>query len=214
MGQEKTALIVCNGVPPTKELIRQLWQKVDLKICADGGANHVISQGFQPDVVVGDMDSILPEIRQQLAPERLIQIADQITNDGDKALRYCLMRQIQKVYVLGAAGSRSDHFLANIELLYKYGSHLKIILWTGCEQIEVIDGEWQGIFPPGTTLSLHPLFGAVHGITTSGLAWPLKKQTLQMGKDPMGVSNKTTKPTVHISMEEGKLLLITQNFCC
>ena len=213
MEQEKSALIVCNGAPPTRELLQQLWQQVDLKICADGGANHVVAEGFRPDVVVGDMDSILPETQQQLAAEQLIHIADQNVNDGDKALAYCVMHQIQKVHVLGATGRRSDQFLANIELLFKYDSRLQIVFWTESEQIEVIAGEWQGKFPLGTILSLHPLFGAAYGITTTGLAWPLKKQTLEMGRDPMGVSNKTTNPTVHITVEEGKLLLIAQISC-
>ena len=213
MKLKKSALIICNGVPPTRALMQQLWRQVEIKICADGGANHAIAHGFRPDVVVGDMDSILPETQQKLAPEQLIHIADQSTNDGDKALAYCVMRQIRKVYLLGATGRRSDQFLANIELLYKYDSRLKIILRTECERIEVIAGKWQGNFPLGSTLSLHPLFGAVHGIATTGLAWPLKQQTLEMGRAPMGVSNKTTEPTVHISLREGKLLLIARISC-
>ncbi len=207
---KKTALIVCNGVPPAIELMEKLWQQVDLKICADGGANFVMSQGFMPDAVVGDMDSIFLETQQKLDLEQLIKIPEQNTNDGDKALRYCLNQGMEEVHLLGAAGERSDQFLANIELLYKYAAQLKIILWAKTDRIEVIEGQWQEKIALGTTLSLLPLFGLVEGITTSGLAFPLKNQTLEMGKEPSGISNKTTSPSVRITIREGKLLLIIQ----
>ena len=209
---KKTALIVCNGTPPAIELMERLWQQVDLRVCADGGANFAISQGFNPDAVVGDMDSILLESRQKLDAGRLVRVPEQNTNDGDKALRYCLNHGVEEVHLLGAAGERSDQFLANIELLYKYATQLKIILWAEKDRIEVIEGEWQEKIALGTTLSLLPLFGPVKGITTSGLAYPLKNQTLQMGKEPSGISNKAIAPSVQITMGGGKLLLIVQTF--
>ena len=207
---KKKALIVCNGEPPALELMERLWQQVDLKVCADGGANFAVSQGFMPDAIVGDMDSIHLHVQEKLDTERLVRIPEQNTNDGDKALRFCLKHDVEEVHLLGAAGKRSDQFLANIELLYKYASQLKIILWTELERIEVIEGEWQEKLALGTTLSLLPLFGTIEGITTSGLAYPLNHQTLQMGKEPSGISNKTIAPSVHITVKEGKLLLILQ----
>lgn len=206
----KTALIVCNGEPPSLDLMDTLWSQVDLRICADGGANFVVSQGYLPDFVVGDMDSLLPEVQQQLAPHRLVKISEQATNDGDKALRYCLEQQIEKVYLLGAGGRRSDQFLSNLELLYKYAPKLKILLWTAQERMEVIAHNWQEMPALGSTLSLLPLFGAAHGITTSGLKFPLKNDSLVLGKEPSGLSNITTEPSVSISVQEGKLLLILQ----
>lgn len=207
---ERTALIVCNGAPPSLQLMRQLWSEVDLTLCADGGANFAVSQGFIPDFIVGDMDSILPEIQQQLEAKRFVEMIEQDTNDGDKALRYCLKQRIDRVHLLGASGGRSDQFLANIELLYKYTPKLKILLWTAMERMEVIEEEWKEKVAVGTTLSLLPLFGAVHGITTSGLAYPLDNATLELGKEPCGVSNETVEASVRISMKTGKLLLILQ----
>ncbi|MBF0278240.1 MAG: thiamine diphosphokinase [SAR324 cluster bacterium] len=208
---KKTALILSNGVPPGMELMKRMWQEVNLKVCADGGANFAVSQGFIPDVVVGDMDSILLEVRQKLEIERIVEITEQNTNDSDKALRYCLNQGVHEVHLLGAAGERSDQFLANIELLYKYASEMKITLWTEQDRIELIEGTWQENMAPGTTLSLLPLFGPVEEITTSGLAFPLQNQKLEMGKEPSGISNKTITPSVQISMGKGTLLLIIQS---
>ncbi|MBF0286926.1 MAG: thiamine diphosphokinase [SAR324 cluster bacterium] len=208
---KKTALIVCNGDPPSLELLHNFWQQADLTVCADGGANFLVSEGFIPDVIVGDMDSLLPEVEQQVEAKRLIKIQEQNTNDADKALRYCLDHHLQIIHMLGIAGGRSDQFLANLELLYKYAPEVKIILWTEQERMEVISKEWEESLMIGTTLSLIPLFGTVNGITTAGLAYPLHNQTLQAGKEPCGVSNKTTLPQVRITIQQGALLLIIQN---
>ena len=206
----KTALIVCNGEPPSLELLRTLWSQVDLRVCADGGANFVVSQGYLPDFVVGDMDSLLPAVQQKLGAPQLVKISEQATNDGDKALRYCLEQHIEKVYLLGAAGRRNDQFLSNLELLDKYAPKLKIVLWTPLERIELIEKDWQEMPTVGSTLSLLPFFGAAHGITTSGLKYPLHNDSLEWGQAPSGLSNITTAPSVRVSVQQGKLLLILQ----
>lgn len=203
-------MIVCNGEPPSLDLLQNLWNQADLRICADGGANFVIQQGLRPDVVVGDLDSIASATRQALGSDCLISVEEQDTNDGDKTVRYCLQQNVSEVHMLGASGGRSDQFFANVELLYKYSSQLKIRLWTALDWIEVIEQKWEGVFRIGTTVSLLPMFGPVYGITTTGLAYPLCSNTLEMGKVPSGVSNRVESVPVRITIEEGKLLLIVQ----
>ena len=36
----KKALIICNGNPPPKSLLRQLWENTSYRLAADGGANR------------------------------------------------------------------------------------------------------------------------------------------------------------------------------
>ena len=52
----KKALIICNGNPPPQNLLRQLWQEVDYRVAADGGANQLQELKLVPDAVVGDFD--------------------------------------------------------------------------------------------------------------------------------------------------------------
>lgn len=207
---KKTALIVCNGEPPPPDLLKHFWGKVDLRLCADGGANFVSEQGLLPDMVIGDMDSISESTKNQIGEQRLFIVEEQETNDADKAIRFCLENQVDKVHLLGAAGIRNDQFLANIELLYKYGTVLKIVMWTQSERMEIIQEVWKEKLPIGTTISLVPLFGKVEKITTNGLAFPLINQPLELGKEPSGVSNRITKSPVQIKVGSGKLLVIAQ----
>ncbi|GIT04149.1 MAG: hypothetical protein CM1200mP28_14080 [Deltaproteobacteria bacterium] len=38
----KKALIICNGNPPPKSLLCQLWEKTSYHVAADGGANLLL----------------------------------------------------------------------------------------------------------------------------------------------------------------------------
>ena len=54
----KKALIVCNGNPPPKSLLSQLWEKTTYRVAADGGANLLLKSKYTPDAVVGDFDQL------------------------------------------------------------------------------------------------------------------------------------------------------------
>lgn len=49
------ALILANGEPPTKKLLRTLRASATMFVCADGGANAAARHNMKPDAIVGDM---------------------------------------------------------------------------------------------------------------------------------------------------------------
>ena len=65
----KKALIICNGNPPPQALLKQLWRAADYRVAADGGANLLPALNLLPDAVVGDFDSLKPDVQKQL-PEK------------------------------------------------------------------------------------------------------------------------------------------------
>ena len=201
-------LIICNGDPPGTELLLQHWNSADFQIAADGGANFLKVHRLKPKIIIGDLDSLDDEARKGVSPDSIVQIEEQQTNDADKAIRYSLEKGATTVHLLGASGKRLDQFLANLEVMYKYSSRLKIILWTETERMEFISGHWEEPLTKGSVLSLLPLFGAARGVTTSGLAYPLRGESLEPGQIPSGVSNAVEDSPVMIDIEEGKLLLV------
>jgi thiamine pyrophosphokinase len=60
---------------------------------------------------------------------------------------------------------------------------------------------------PGELVSLLPVGGDAEGVQTSGLAWPLKGETLRFGFS-RGVSNEMTSSQARIEVESGTLLVI------
>ena len=77
-------------------------------VAADGGADRLLRLGAEPEVVIGDFDSITATAKARLAG-RLFPIAEQATTDFDKALR-----SIAAPFVIGIgfSGARLDHGLA------------------------------------------------------------------------------------------------------
>ncbi len=201
------ALIVCNGTPPSSQLLHAHWNRVALRVAADGGANALFQQGLLPDVVVGDLDSLHPAPRERLQPEQLIHLQDQDTNDADKAIAYCCQQGMEQIHLLGAEGQRADQFLANLEVMLKYSKRARVLLWTERERCEFLHEFWEETLPVGTTVSLLPIFGGAAGIHTQGLAYALSNASLLPGRPPTGVSNQTTAPEVSVRLTSGQLLL-------
>ena len=205
------ALIVCNGNPPPKSLLSQLWEKTTYRVAADGGANLLIKSKYTPDAVVGDFDSIEPKTREQMPNSKYLHIPEQDTNDADKAVRHCLKLGFKEIHLLGADGGRQDQFLSALEILFKYSEQARLISWTQLERMEFINRIWEEKIAPGTTLSLLPVFGGAQGIVTKGLKYALNNQDLIPGKSPSGVSNLVVSNPVSFNIKKGMLLLVVQH---
>ena len=207
----KKALIVCNGNPPSKNLLRHLWEKTTYRVAADGGANLLIKSKYLPDAVVGDFDSLNSKTREKMPNTKFLKISEQNTNDADKAVRHCLKLGFEEIHLLAADGGRQDQFLSGLEILFKYSKKARLISWTQMERMEFIYKNWEEKIQPGTTISMLPVFGVAQGIVTKGLKYPLKNQSLIPGESPSGVSNLVISTPVKINLTKGRLLVVIQH---
>jgi len=185
----------------------------DLVIAADGGTLVATQLGLEPQVVVGDMDSLPPEIRTELA-ERGCQFVfhspRKDETDTELAIRYALEAGAQEIILLGAIGDRLDHSLANILLLAMpqlgqvpatilAGDTQVWLLRAGCEL------EFGGT--PGDTVTLLPLGQDATGVSTDGLEWALRDDTLRFGP-ARGVSNVMVATQARVRLCEGLLVVL------
>ena len=207
----KNALIVCNGNPPPKSLLYQLWEKTTYRVAADGGANLLVKSKCMPDAVIGDFDSLKSKTREKMPNTKFLYIPEQDTNDADKAVRHCLKLGFKEIHLLSADGGRQDQFLSGLEILFKYSKKARLISWTQMERMEFIYKNWEENIQPGTTLSMLPVFGEVQGIVTKGLKYPLKNKSLIRGESPSGVSNLVISTPVKINLNKGRLLVVIQH---
>ena len=111
----KKALIICNGNPPPKSLLSQLWEKTSYRVAADGGANLLIKSKYMPDTVIGDFDSLDTKTREQMPKTKFLHIPEQDTNDADKAVQHCLKLGFKEIHFLGADGGRQDQFISGLQ---------------------------------------------------------------------------------------------------
>ena len=123
---KRKAVILAAGEFPRKPYPLFLLEEADIIVCCDSAAKDFyrhFGDKRLPDAVIGDMDSIPPEIRQ-LYSDRLVPFSEQETNDQTKALNWLLGcnpgSDIGEIVILGATGKREDHTIGNLSLLMEY----------------------------------------------------------------------------------------------
>jgi len=185
----------------------------DYLIAVDGGAAHCLRLGLTPDVVLGDFDSLSEGARAQLPILGSEVIAFPVRKDEidlELGLLHAMERGASQVLIYAALGARWDMTIANLLLLtHPKLSGVDIRIMDGPQVIRLMRSGEQIILKgqPGDTVSLIPLQGDAHGITTSGLEYPLKSGTLRFG-ETKGVSNLLVDVQGSVSLEDGCLLCV------
>ncbi len=204
-------VVVAHGVLSHAHRLRSILATADQIIAADGGANWLYDQGRTPHLLVGDMDSVRPEVLTALAStdcgiERHPAAKDE--TDLELALLRAADDHPQRITVLGALGGRVDHELGNILLLTMSELEgIETVLYDGVSTLSLCRRCCAIVGEPGDTVSLLPLGGDAHGIVTQGLAYPLHGETLRLGP-ARGISNVLTEARATIRLEAGLLMVV------
>jgi thiamine pyrophosphokinase len=212
------ALVLADGDVPTRTALDAAWpgwsEGVELVVAADGGARLAASLGVGIDRWVGDGDSLddaglqaLREggVRVEVAP------SEKDESDTELAVRAALEAGATEIVILGAlGGARFDHALANVGLLALPALRGPAAsLLSAAARVRLLEGpaalNLSGRV--GDLVSLLPFGGAVAGVRTEGLQYPLRHERLPAGP-ARGLSNVRTAPTARISIESGRLLVV------
>lgn len=208
-----TMVLVLGGAPPGPMAAQEVPTDAYV-IAVDSGLDHAVAMGLSVDMLIGDMDSVDPDLLRAFSPERRIvhPIAKDRT-DLELALD-CVKdnRQYHEILVVGGAGGRLDHLMGNATVLCsdRY-AHLDIDWISAAGRAHVV---WVGIQihgVPGRQVSLIPMGGDAEGVTTSGLRWELEHATLGFGSS-RGISNQMTAPIADVVLESGVLLVVQPDF--
>jgi thiamine pyrophosphokinase len=207
------AVIFANGRMDQPSSFLKGLTRSDLIIAADGGAHHCNALGVTPDVIIGDFDSLDPEILsdfKQTGAELIKFPAHKNETDLELALQLAIDRGLNEVFIIAALGDRWDMSIANVLLLGKPTlSRLSIHILAGSQELFTLrGGDFVEIHSKaGAPVSLIPLAGDAHGITTHGLEYSLTNETLYYGSS-RGVSNVFSQNSANIVIKEGLLLCI------
>jgi thiamine pyrophosphokinase len=206
------AIIFANG--EISDLMRTArWlEPGDYLICADGGARHCQQFGLRPHALIGDMDSIPPELLSQWADGGVLverHPPDKNETDLELAIEFAVQRGAKRILLLGALGGRLDHTMGNILLLARASLGTPIFVADGAQLAQVLVGPARLVLdaPEGSTVSVIALSDQVTGITYRGLEYPLDHFTLPIGST-RGMSNVVSTPPATIQIEDGRLLVV------
>ena len=213
LGDDMRAIIVANGSIEEDETYAQVMQADDVIIAADGGTLLALKLGLQPHVVVGDMDSLPPELRAELTARGCQFVSHsprKDETDTELAIQYALRAGADEIVLLGAIGDRLDHTLANVLLLgMPELERTAATIIAGGTQVWLLRGGCELEFggAAGDIVTLLPLGRDAIGVSTAGLEWALHNDALHFGP-ARGVSNVMTMPEARVRLREGCLLVL------
>lgn len=201
------ALIVCNGQPPPKAMLRTLAARAAIVVAADGGANVCRKHRVVPDVIIGDLDSVTPATLKGSRGSLLLRVSRQDNTDLEKALDFLTANQVPEAVIVGADGRRIDFTLGNLSVLWRYRGRISLtVAGDGWYAVPVRSGLTVDA-PVGTVVSVIPN-GKAAGITLKGFRYPLRDATMRIGE--IGVSNVVRRRQASVSVRSGSLLVIVQ----
>ncbi len=205
------AVIVANAPAFRVEPFRDLLERADLLIAADGGGNALFAAGLTPDLVIGDLDSLAPEAAKAFAAAGATILRYPIEKnetDLELALLAATARCADPIDVLGAIGGRWDQGLSNVALLaLPELEGRRVRLLDVDQEAYLARGETQIAGAVGDTISLLPIGGPARGITTRGLYYALEEDELRFERS-RGISNVIVQTPAAVLVREGMLLVV------
>lgn len=208
------ALIVAGGVIETEFAINYInKQSFQFIIGVDRGSEFLYEAGIVPYVLMGDFDSISPEVLTYFdchqVPLQRFQ-AKKNETDLELAINRAVEEGSSRIIILGATGGRLDHFLGNLQSLsiaerkgvsaYIVDAHNRIRLLM--EPLTLKRDEQYGKY-----VSFFPLTTKVTGLNLTGFAYPLTNHTLT-SEDSLGVSNEIKDEKAYVEFRDGILIMV------
>ncbi len=178
----------------------------DYVIAADAGLKYLEEDGIRCDMAVGDFDTL------KYVPDHPNVIAlkpEKDETDTWEAVHQGIKKGYSEFHIFCALGGRTDHSIANIQLLeYLARNGMKGILYGKNERLTCIrSGEIVLPAKNGGYISVFSLSENSEGVTIEGLKYELKDGELT-NAFPLGVSNEFTGQPARISVRNGSLLVI------
>lgn len=186
----------------------------DLVIAVDGGLNYCPVLELEPDLILGDFDSVgeeqkeaLLELQRQI-PDRVISLKPE-KDDTDMlaALKLGLEYGYTNFNIYAATGGRLEHTFANIQCLLYLKNHDAVgYIMDGNGMIFVMQNE-EVRFKDTLEgyLSIFALGKSAKGVTIKGMKYELNQDTLT-NDFPIGISNEFIGKEALVRVEDGELV--------
>ncbi len=183
-------------------------EKDDLVIAADGGYLTLRALGIEPDILIGDFDSIdsVPE-----GVEILRHPVEKDETDTELAYLEGVRRGYKCFEIYGGTGGRPDHTYANYCLLLKareHGHRARLIGESFSASV-ILNETTRVSGNAGKTLSVFAFGRDSRGVDIRGLKYGMHDGIIRSSSS-IGVSNSFVSDEGEISVKDGALLIITE----
>ncbi len=173
-------------------------------IACDHGYNHCIASGVVPNLVMGDMDSIVGDIDASV--QTVTFASDKDDTDTMLAVKYAIDMGYNHIHLLCATGGRIDHLIANIQcMVYAVEAGVQCSIVDECNIITATSSSMVVDKRHGYSLSLLSHSDCCM-VSVSGTQYTLHHHTLT-NSVPLGVSN-VVLDSATITVHSGMLLVV------
>jgi len=205
MISKNLSVLLANGQYPEHKIPLQVLKEAKHIICLDGAVNTLCRKGLNPNIIIGDMDSIDGQLREKYS-NIIIEDRDQDENDLRKALKWLDENNYSDISILGATGLRDDHSIANIFSILNQDFKIEAKILTDYGIFQIVKNRAELSSFKGQPVSL---FATKKGIkiTTSGLKYSLNSDTLI--DIYSGSLNESSSNRFTVACDGGKILLYT-----
>ncbi len=208
---EPIAVVLAGGTVRASERLLSLVAGAAFVVAADGGLANAERLALRPNLIVGDFDSVTPEVLDRypgLPQLRHPRIKDSL--DLELALDEVDRRGWRHVVVVGALGDRVDQTLAAVLIAAcRARTGTSILLANGVQEVWLLstgDVREPGL-PAGTVFSVSSLVGDAR-VDVEGARFELTGATLPFGVG-IGVSNEAGSRLV-VRVIEGLVALTVE----
>jgi len=211
----KTATIFLGGKLDSGDWIESLTSESDFIIAADHGVTHCLNLGITPLICVGDYDSVdstnLSQARE-LGWRIMSFPKEKDMTDGEIAIREAVNLGAKRIYLLaGFSGdNRIDHAISHFfQLAYFSENGIDIRMMDSDKTAYVLTASDSNIISgkQHDSISLIPMDKEVTGVSTKGLLYEIKNESLYFGST-RSLSNEMLQDTATIDLRTGLLLVI------
>lgn len=178
----------------------------DYVIAVDGGYDTLKRMDLEPDLLIGDFDSIVlfPEAQNSI---RLNPIKDE--TDLFYSVQYAVEQGYETIKIYGGTGGdRISHTVANIQMLFHF-KEVQCFLYDRTEVMFLVhNGKICFSKEANGYISVFSVSQVSQGVEEKGLKYEISDGTLT-SSIPLGVSNEFLGKESYISVKQGTLLIIT-----
>jgi len=206
----KVIIVSGGNPPPSKFLLKEITVDTFL-IGADSGANCLYDYNIEPNLLVGDFDSIDKVAFDYFKKSKCIidvYPTEKDFTDTEVAVRKALGMKPNEIVMLGCSGSRIDHLLGNIGMLkicLEYG--VNACIKDENNDIRLIHTSTSLKGTVGQIFSLQSYGDEIVGLTIEGAKYPLNNYNLKIGES-ISISNEFATSEVNIEFKSGTLMII------
>lgn len=199
-------LLLIGGEGPSRVVLEPILPLVGFVVAADAGFDLALRLDIEPDLLVGDLDSVaVTEALARFPEDRVCRFpAAKDETDTEIGLRLLRERGCDHVTIAGGGGGRLDHLLGIVALFERDFAPRE--WYTSGEHVALVDGELAVDGCRGQTVSFFPLGEEAAGMSSEGLRWPL--QGLSWHRGEAGISNEVVDDGLRVRVDRGKLLMV------